>query len=121
MKNTLIPLDIVYLDASGRVVSIKHGTPRQESPTVPSEGAMKYAIELNDGAAAAAGLKVGDTVVVPPQARAGGGGVREWSLVTRPLSSVLCPWSFVLAKGASSGGEAMVSGGRRTRSFGRRR
>lgn len=69
MKNTLIPLDIVYLDASGKVVSIKHGTPKQEQPTVPSDAPMKYAVELNAGAAAAAGLKVGDQLTVPPEAR----------------------------------------------------
>lgn len=66
MRNTEIPLDIVYLDAAGRVVSIKQMKPFDESG-VPSEGPARYAIELNQGTAATVGLKVGDTVQLPPQ------------------------------------------------------
>ncbi len=68
MKNTLIPLDLIYLDAAGKVISIKQGKPLQEEPTIPSDGPTKYVIELNAGAAATAGLKVGDRVKVPPAA-----------------------------------------------------
>jgi len=69
MKNTLIPLDIVYINAAGRVVSIKHGVPLQEEPTIPSDAPMKWAIELNDGVAAATGLKVGNKLEIPAGAR----------------------------------------------------
>ena len=56
MKNTRIPLDIIYLDAKGRVVSIKQMKPYDLGGT-PSDGAAKYAIELNLGRAGAAGVK----------------------------------------------------------------
>jgi uncharacterized membrane protein (UPF0127 family) len=69
MKNTRIPLDIIYINSAGKVVSIKHGKPMQESPTIPSDAPAKYTIELNDGAAAAAGLKAGDPVDIPAAAR----------------------------------------------------
>jgi uncharacterized membrane protein (UPF0127 family) len=68
MKNTLMPLDIVYLDRGGRVVSVKHMKPLDES-AVPSDGPAMYAIELNAGAAARAGVKAGDVVKVPDDLR----------------------------------------------------
>ena len=68
MRNTLIPLDIIYLDAGGRVLSIGRGRPLDESP-VPAGGPAQYVIELNAGAAAAAGLKPGDRVDLPKEAR----------------------------------------------------
>ena len=68
MKNTHIPLDIVYADRNGKVVSIKQMQPLDES-AVPSDGPSKYAIEINQGAAARAGVKVGDVISIPEEAR----------------------------------------------------
>jgi uncharacterized membrane protein (UPF0127 family) len=64
MKNTRIPLDIIYIDALGQVVSVKQMKPYDLS-TVPSDGPAKYAIELNKGAAEAAGVKAGMTLKLP--------------------------------------------------------
>ena len=66
MENTLIPLDILYLDATGRVVSVKQMKPRDRTP-VPSDGPAMYAIELNQGAAARAGVKAGDVLTIPAE------------------------------------------------------
>lgn len=66
MKNTRIPLDIIYLDAGGRVVSVHQMQPHVETGTW-SEGPAKYAIELNVGQAAAAGVKKGDVLVIPKE------------------------------------------------------
>ena len=52
MKNTRIPLDIIYIDANGKVDSVKQMQPYVETP-VSSEGVVKWAIELNQGAATA--------------------------------------------------------------------
>jgi uncharacterized protein len=68
MKNTLIPLDIIYLDKDGKVVSVRQMKPRDES-SVPSGAPAKYAIELNEGAARRAGVKAGDVLVIPAGAR----------------------------------------------------
>jgi uncharacterized membrane protein (UPF0127 family) len=64
MKDTRIPLDIVYIDSQGRVVSVKQMKPYDLSGT-PSDGAVQYAIELNKGAAADAGVKPGITLKLP--------------------------------------------------------
>jgi hypothetical protein len=68
MKNTRIPLDIIFLDASRRVVSIETMKPYDLS-TTDSAGPSKYAIEVNAGVAKASGVKVGDTIDIPQSAR----------------------------------------------------
>jgi len=68
MKNTRIPLDIVFIDADGTIRSIQQMKPYSldsVSPPAP----IKYAVELNEGAAAKAGAKVGDKVVIPESAK----------------------------------------------------
>jgi uncharacterized protein len=55
MKNTRIPLDILYVDATGKVVSVKQMKPH-DTNTTPSDGPAQYAIELNEGAADKAGV-----------------------------------------------------------------
>jgi uncharacterized membrane protein (UPF0127 family) len=67
MRNTRIPLDILFLDSSGTVVSIHQMYPFDESSTL-SAAPARYAIELNQGAAAAAGVKAGDRLSIPPEA-----------------------------------------------------
>jgi uncharacterized membrane protein (UPF0127 family) len=64
MKNTRIPLDIIYLNAAGQVVSVKQMKAYDQS-SVPSDGPAQYAIELNKGAATAAGAKAGMTLKLP--------------------------------------------------------
>lgn len=64
MKNTRIPLDIVYLDSAGKIVSIKSMKP-YDLDTTPSDHPAKFAIELNKGQANAAGLKPGMQVNLP--------------------------------------------------------
>ncbi|HEV8379897.1 MAG TPA: DUF192 domain-containing protein, partial [Tepidisphaeraceae bacterium] len=68
MKSTRIPLDIVFIDAGGTIRSIQQMKPYDLHSTSPPV-AIKYAIELNSGAAAKAGAKVGDKVVIPDAAK----------------------------------------------------
>lgn len=68
MKNTRIPLDIIYVNAAGVVVSIKQMRP-YDVTTVYSDAPAKWAIELNQGRAAAVGVKVGDQLTIPEPAR----------------------------------------------------
>jgi len=68
MRNTRIPLDIIYVNAAGRVVSIKQMRPYDTSTTY-ADAPAKYAIELNQGQAAAAGVAVGDQLTIPESAR----------------------------------------------------
>jgi uncharacterized membrane protein (UPF0127 family) len=64
MRNTRIPLDIIYVNSAGKVVSVKQMKPYDEK-TTPSEGPAQYAIELNKGAAEKAGVKAGMTLQLP--------------------------------------------------------
>jgi uncharacterized protein len=68
MKNTRYPLDIAYISSSGQVVSIKQ-MKAYDLTSVPSDSPAKYAIELNFGVASAAGLKVGDHIDIPAEAK----------------------------------------------------
>lgn len=64
MKDTRIPLDIVYLDRNGKIVSIKHMAPFDTDRT-GSDGPAQFAIELNLGKAAGLGLKPGQVIALP--------------------------------------------------------
>ena len=68
MKNTRFPLDIIFLDASGRVDSVKQMRAYDLSST-PSDGPAKYAIELNLGKAAEAGVKKDQVITIPTDVR----------------------------------------------------
>jgi uncharacterized membrane protein (UPF0127 family) len=65
MKNCRIPLDIVYIDHTGKVVSVKQ-MKAYDVNTTPSDGPAQYAIELNLGAASAAGVTPGMSLTLPP-------------------------------------------------------
>lgn len=68
MRNTRIPLDIIYLDRRGGVVSMHRMEPFDLRGT-PSDRPAKYAIELNAGEVAANGVKRGDMLNIPLDAR----------------------------------------------------
>jgi uncharacterized membrane protein (UPF0127 family) len=70
MKDTRIPLDILFLDNHGKVVSIHQMEAYDEKNTTSSDFPARYAIELNKGVAAKTGVKVGDVLDIPPPARA---------------------------------------------------
>jgi uncharacterized membrane protein (UPF0127 family) len=63
MKNTRIPLDILFVDTAGRIVSIKQMKPYNDQSR--SDHPARYAIELNAGAAERVGVKAGDTLELP--------------------------------------------------------
>jgi len=67
MKDTLIPLDIIWLDSDQKIVDIKVNVPPcQENPcpmVVPS-GTALYVLEINAGAALTFGIHAGDTAVL---------------------------------------------------------
>jgi hypothetical protein len=62
MKNTPLPLDILYIQPSGVIYSIaRNTTPFSETP-VPSGGPVTAVLELNGGLAAELGVQTGDRV-----------------------------------------------------------
>ncbi len=69
MKNTRIPLDILYFDADGGFVSGAFRTPPctggDRCPSYPSEARARYVLELNAGVGAALNLATGDKIQLP--------------------------------------------------------
>jgi uncharacterized membrane protein (UPF0127 family) len=61
MKNTLIPLDIAYLDSDLRIVDIQQMEP-QTTETHPSSAPAQYALEMNLGWFERNGVTVGDRI-----------------------------------------------------------
>ena len=62
MKNTYIPLDIIYVSAKKQIVSIGQNCKPLSEESVPSEGKAKYVVEVNGGYAAKMGLKKDDKI-----------------------------------------------------------
>ena len=64
MKNTLIPLDIIYINEQGSIVHIATAQPCkiQNCPSYPSVYPAKYVLELNAGRAEGLGLRAGDNI-----------------------------------------------------------
>lgn len=62
MKNTLIPLDMLFIAPDGRVISIaRNATPMSETP-IPSGGDVLGVLEIRGGRAAETGIQPGDQV-----------------------------------------------------------
>lgn len=70
MKNTRIPLDILYFDHSLKLVSAQKRVPAcsagDRCPPFPSDGAALYVLEINAGLADTLGVKPGDELRLDP-------------------------------------------------------
>jgi uncharacterized protein len=67
MKNTLIPLDILYFDADRRLVSTQLDVPPCKAdpcPIYPSTGPARYVLELSAGTVKRIGVRDGDTLAI---------------------------------------------------------
>jgi hypothetical protein len=63
MKNTLIPLDMIWLDSGRRIVHIERNVPpcrRDPCPAYGPDLPSRFVLELGAGGADAYGLKTGD-------------------------------------------------------------
>jgi uncharacterized membrane protein (UPF0127 family) len=66
MKNTLIPLSIAFIDASGQIVSIQDMQPGTLDPHCPPSP-VTQGLEMRQGWFSRAGIRVGDRVRAVPQ------------------------------------------------------
>ena len=65
MKNTFIPLDMLFIAADGRIVNIyERAIPRSHS-TISSKGKVLAVLEINGGTVSRLGIKPGDQVSHP--------------------------------------------------------
>jgi uncharacterized membrane protein (UPF0127 family) len=65
MKNTYIPLDMIFIAPSGVVTRVAANAEPLSERVIPSGDPCVAVLELNGGTAAAIGLKVGDKVRHP--------------------------------------------------------
>ena len=63
MKNTYIPLDMLFIRADGRVASIATDTTPLSTQTIESGAVVRAVLELPAGTAKAKGIAIGDTVL----------------------------------------------------------
>ena len=65
MKDTLIPLDMIFIDRSGKIVGIAARAVPESTEIIPSPGPIRAVLEVNGGVADRLGLKIGDRVEHP--------------------------------------------------------
>ncbi len=71
MKDTLIPLDIIWLDPNGVIVTIHSANPQPNTPDhlltrYSNQAPAQYVIELNYQESEKLGLKIGDHIDLSP-------------------------------------------------------
>ena len=62
MKNTHIPLDIIYLSSDMKIVSFQNDAKPMNETSLPSNASAQYVLEINGGLATQWNLKVGDSI-----------------------------------------------------------
>lgn len=62
MRNTEIPLDIIYIDENKTIVNIQKNAKPFDETSLPSEGPAKYVLEINAGLAIEWDLEKGDKI-----------------------------------------------------------
>ncbi|NJO12176.1 MAG: DUF192 domain-containing protein, partial [Gammaproteobacteria bacterium] len=62
MKNTLIPLDMLFIAANGRITRIARNTEPHSLQTISSMGPVLGVLEIGGGESERLGIEVGDRV-----------------------------------------------------------
>lgn len=62
MKNTYLPLDMLFIRKDGTIANIAERTIPQSTASVYSDGVVRAVLELNGGTCAKLGIKPGDKV-----------------------------------------------------------
>ena len=65
MKNTLIPLDMMFIEADGRIRRIAENTEPMSERIIPSGGPVRAVLEVIGGTARKYGIAAGDRVAHP--------------------------------------------------------
>ena len=65
MKNTYIPLDMLFITPDGEIESIAERTTPHSLEAISSRGPVRYVLELSGGTAARLGIRPGDRVELP--------------------------------------------------------
>lgn len=62
MKNTKIPLDMIFIDENNKVVNIKHNAKPHSLKIISSQVPVKYVLEINAGLSHKRGINIGHTI-----------------------------------------------------------
>ncbi|WP_130278409.1 DUF192 domain-containing protein [Rhizobium sp. OAE497] len=65
MENTILPLDMLFIDSTGVIRHIKENAVPYSEDIIDSMGSVKYVVELNAGIVKKLGIKVGDKAASP--------------------------------------------------------
>ena len=63
MKNTKIPLDIIYINSDKEIVSIQKNAKPFDESSLPSNAPAKYILEMNAGLVNQLSISIGDRVI----------------------------------------------------------
>ena len=63
MKNTHIPLDLIFLNSQNKIVSIAKDAQPESLETIPSNAPAQYVLEINGGLSDQWNLAVGDSLI----------------------------------------------------------
>ena len=66
MKNTLLPLDIIFINAAGRIANIERDAVPLSETNLRSRGPARAVLEINGGLTGSLGISVGDRVAYAP-------------------------------------------------------
>lgn len=96
MKNTLIPLDIIFINDDDEVIKVVQGIPNDETPIIEQD--VSYVLEVN----AKSGIKVGDELdieddgpIMKVLAQDGSSQMPLWGgerIYRRPFTKQLIKW-----------------------------
>lgn len=63
MKNTKIPLDMIFIDKNNKIAHIKHNAAPESLEIISSEKLAKKVLEINGGRVKELGINVGDKII----------------------------------------------------------
>jgi len=63
MRNTYLPLDMIFIGADGRIINIAERTVPQSDAIIASKGRARAVLEVNGGTVSRLGIKPGDKVL----------------------------------------------------------
>jgi uncharacterized protein len=64
MKNTKIPLDMIFINQGGGIINIKHNAQPESLEIISSINPIVRVLEINGGLAEKLGIEIGDLVVM---------------------------------------------------------
>jgi uncharacterized membrane protein (UPF0127 family) len=69
MRNTFIPLDMLFIRADGTIANIHVNAVPHDVTGIPSDGPVRFVLEIPGGRSVELGIKAGDTVEHPRMGR----------------------------------------------------